>query len=350
MTAIRNLLLAYKHDIMAGFFAATSMIFVLHVAVGRGGASGGMAPPAKGFPLSFGASREKSDAPDALARGGETTQRAKAEPPYREPATIPTVDQSLQYDEQNQDSDIETESQKQKSDPRTDNSKPEDPKVADQKQEDSDNFTSKQVAVNAADVKPDQNGALSAMSEPTADKKSAIRETTAAPNAVEAAPKPVADMSAEELEKAVESYDQWVREGQINLWLDYSRLSTSQLDSITMFYVVRTKYSALFVTPDGTVEPFDAKRLPDGKLIGDLTRDRRKWPQMLMKRSRERFGQNYEAEANFLLTDDCAVLIYRTLAEAVGNREPGPKTRFDLRLEPLENQIEVTLIRNDEER
>ena len=311
-----SLLIGRKHDILAGTFALVSMIFVLQILAGRSGSAVDQVIVAKAGPPSLGTIVDKADAPDALARAGETTESKQEVTEGTETEPQPTEPDDSQDQEQ----------------PPTDVSEMED----NAQNADLEDIN---VATNSDLAAHDTTEAKHLVSSTT------LHEAQQTSTPVEEAPKPVEQMSAAELQEAVEAYEKWVHEGQIRLILDYSQLNIGQLDSITLLYVARTMHTAILVSPDGKVRTLRASELPTGKLIGDLPTDRSKWPPVLATRARERFGSGFMAEANFMLTDACAVWLYRTLAQALGNKEPRPDMEFVLRLQPNGQQLEVQLVR-----
>ena len=174
----------------------------------------------------------------------------------------------------------------------------------------------------------------------------AVDELMPTSNPVEEAPKPVDEMSPEEIAKAVEEYMAWVHRGRITLKLDYSRLPADKLDLIASYYLLSTATGTLRVEPNGDFERLSATNVPAGEWVCDLPVDRKRWPLQVARRARLAFGQFYSlANANFMLTDECALKLFRFLAQAVGDTEPAAGTVFVIRLHADEsNRIKVELL------
>jgi hypothetical protein len=179
------------------------------------------------------------------------------------------------------------------------------------------------------------------------DEQLAAVDSSLKPNKIEDKPKPVDEMTAEDIAKAVEAYEAWVHSGDIRLVLEWA-LSPEQLNSVAALYVVSTKNTTISVTPAGVVEVITSQGIPKGKLIGDLPPARDKWPSILVSRARDLLGRTYAAQnANFVLSDAMAVELYRTLFREVGKDKSRPGSEFVLRLVANGQQIQVTLVRQN---
>ncbi len=307
-----SLLTAWKHEILAGLFTFVSMLLLVMLLFGEAGSAVNHVVVAKTGPLSIGTFDAEQDAPDALARSGEASSSAdvipdsgESQPSQSEMVELPDSHQPLWNEPENN-----TEESVQGEENRLD--RPE--------------------------LRPDTEG------EETSETSTLAHQSSPQSTPVEAAPRPVEQMSTTELAQTVEAYETWVHEGQIKLFLDYSKLTLHQLDAITQMYVARTMHSTILVSPNGNVQTLGRTEFPSGKLIGDLPPNRSKWPPVLVARARERFGSSFVADANFILTDACALTLYRTLAKALSNKTPQTGMKFVFRLEPNGKNIEIQLV------
>lgn len=334
MKEMRNFWLVHKHDVLAGSFATVSMIFVLQLLFGNSAAD---IPPASvaqtSPPPALGVVIDAADTPDTLARAGDERERPEQ--------TADKTEEQAETESANQIAEATSEETQQREETEsTEND-------TDTTEQLAENETSSEVSREAdtasnSNDEANDDGVTSA--EQLAKATSESADDRPKSNPVESAPKPVEQMSAAELEAAVEAYETWVHEGDLKLLLDYSQLSVDQLDSIAQLYVASTKHSTLWITPDGGVKSVELAAVPAGKLVGDLPPDRSKWPPVLAYQARERFGRSFVAKANFLLTDAVALQLYRVLAQAVGTEQPNAGTQITLRLQPSGQDINVQLV------
>ncbi len=173
-----------------------------------------------------------------------------------------------------------------------------------------------------------------------------LDEVLPAPNPVEEAPEPIDEMSPQEIAKTVQDYTAWLRRGRIILKLDYSEFPRDKLHLIASYYLLSTATSTLRVEPNGGFELLSAADVPAHQWVCDLPVDRKRWPSQVARRAALAFGQFYSlANADFLLTDEFALKLFRFLAQAVGDKEPAPGTVFVFRLHTDElNRIKVELL------
>lgn len=166
-------------------------------------------------------------------------------------------------------------------------------------------------------------------------------------NVVEAAPRPVEEMSEAEVQAAVKDYERWLHRGQITVLLDYALLNGPQIDTIAGVYVLqtngtRTEGTRLAITSNGLRTSISDEAL-EKVLIGDLTPDRHRWPPCLLAKV-SWFGPNAAVTAKMVLNDACALKLYRVLAEQAGTVRPPPGTVCRVQLIPANEQIDVRLV------
>jgi hypothetical protein len=182
---------------------------------------------------------------------------------------------------------------------------------------------------------------------PHADTAAIADQRPATANAVEAAPRPVEQMSEGEIQAAIHDYEGWLHRGQITVRLDYTMLSGPQIDAIAGAYVMqssatRTEAVRLVITSNGVPISMSDEAL-EKVLIGDLTPDRHRWPPCLQAKV-SWFGPNAAVTAKMVLRDAVALQLYRVLAEQAGTVQPLPGTVCRVQLIPTNEQIDVRLV------
>jgi hypothetical protein len=335
MQSTKTFLQTWKHDIIAGSFSVLAMVLLLQL-MSRGSSQVVAETPAATSPASFSIVTETSDASDELARTGETSQHAKAQP-------LPTEDNQEQPTEQATQDVTQTPESRQGQPATEQNQAPVTEETATAKA--ATESESAQAATKTAENVTAQEDIAGRSTEQT-DQHVTKTDSRSQPNDVEAKPKPVEQMTAEEIAEAVAAYEQRVRNGEVRLVLEWV-LSPDQLNSVVAYYVVATKYTAIAVTAGGSVDYITAENsIPKGKLIGDLPNERSKWPPALVSVARHRLGSTYVSQnTNFVLSDATALKLYRTLASDVGTNDWRPGSEFVLRLFDSGGEIQVKLVR-----
>jgi len=328
MPQIKHFLQTWKHDIMAGSLAVLGMVLLLQQMSG-GLTSVAAVTPIAASPASFGIVTETTDAPDALARTGETNEQAQAEPQPAEDEHKPPNEQAAQELAQT----VESQQEQPPLEASETVSQEIDTAVA-----------NTEVAPTAVERMENPTTPPETTAQPTeqVDHEVAKDEPPPQPNDVEDEPKPFEQMTAQDIAEAVAAYEQHVRDGEVRLVLHWA-LSSEQLNSVVAYYVVSTKNTMISVNPRAQVEYITD--IPKGKLIGDLPLDRNKWPSFVGSLARHHLGSNYIAkDANFVLSDPTALRMYRTLASDVGTKDWQPGSVFILQIFTSAGQIQVKLV------
>lgn len=163
---------------------------------------------------------------------------------------------------------------------------------------------------------------------------------------LEESPLPASEMTKEQLRSTVQDYERWVHRGQITLLLDCSLLQDDELDAISSLYLIRSKHSIVGVYPDGHVRQLDRDDIPDNKLVGDLPRDRGRWPKTVGDAASRWLGPNHAGHLEILLSDETALEIYRTLAGHVGHLGPQPGREYHVRLRSVDRRMQCEFVRS----
>lgn len=317
---------AFRHEALAAVFALSTMTLVLQLLLATGGtASSATATPEANIraPL-LGVNATEANAPDQLARAAETQKTPKFQPePLEPPKVKETAAGAPPIDKNNVEAEIASDTTSEAANAVSD------PKAATGHQPDKE--TSTQAETNSL----------------------TFVEPTPQPNTVEETPKLVKEMSAAEIQEAIDAYMAWIHEGEVTLKLDLSELSPQQLNSISAGYLLtkaRDRYDfspsrTLGIDGAGRSHILEESEYPLQKWISDLPVNSSRWPQNVASGATKAFGQYYKLEgANFILSDEIALKLFRFLARSVGNREPQPGAVFVLRLVPsAQNQIQVEL-------
>lgn len=300
----------HKHDFYAGSVTLAAILAFLAIT--------GTAPPQTppGGPPSLGVYNDDPTAPDKWATAGEQTRKASATTPQQ---TASTEDASTVQP-------VTPIPVTQAAAERSIGETPDNETLAQDESQLSDTTT--HLAQAGAAV-------------PIEDHRPAVA------NAVEAAVRPVEQMSEGEIQAAIHDYERWLHRGQITVLLDYTMLSGPQIDAIAGVYVMqsggtRTNAVRLAITSNGMRMSMSDEAL-EKVLIGDLTPDRHRWPPCLQAKVGN-FGPYAAVTAKMVLKDAVALQLYRVLAEQAGTVQPPPGTVCRVQLIPTNEQIDVRLV------
>jgi hypothetical protein len=300
----------HKHDLYAGSVTLAAILAFFAIT--------GTAPPQTpaGGPPSLGVWSDEPTAPDKWATAGEQTRKASVTTPQETASAedAPSVQPVNPIPV--------TEAAPERASGET----PENETLAQDQSQQSETTTRLAQTGTAAAIKD---------------------QRTAVANAVEAAVRPVEQMSEGEIQAAIHDYERWLHRGQITVLLDYTMLSGPQIDAIAGIYVMqsggtRTDAVRLAITSNGMRMSMSDETL-EKVLIGDLTPDRHRWPPCLQAKV-SWFGPNAAVTAKMVLKDAVALQLYRVLAEQAGTVQPRPGAVCRVQLIPSNDQIDVKLV------
>lgn len=168
---------------------------------------------------------------------------------------------------------------------------------------------------------------------PDEKEKEPLRPDDTPPPKIPDQEKTVEEMSEQELQEAVDKYESWVQEGQIELKLDDSQVPPSLLHRIIAYYVLDagTSNRLLLDRSTGQVQ----QNGPPGRKL-QVALDETAWTPEI-KMAADRFGQGAPVRVHYLLSDACACRIYQALAQHMyrtEGKQAQPGSAFLLKLHP----------------
>lgn len=188
------------------------------------------------------------------------------------------------------------------------------------------------VSDQAASFESDQPAASKPSVDDPFERELGLMDAEASPTAVESHPKPIEDLTANEVFDHVVDYRNWCEDGQITILLAIEQLTPAQLDSLVEIYVLRDATREVFIDRSGhRLTVVESAHLAG--LEGELKRKSR-WPDRLRLEAVRQFAQNHAANASFRLAPRPTLLLYRLLGEALGPDTPVPGTRVTLQIAP----------------
>lgn len=133
--------------------------------------------------------------------------------------------------------------------------------------------------------------------------------------------KPVEQMSKAELESAIESYQTWIYQGGITLYIDLSKLPSGQIENVAELYVLQIEDGLITVSTAGEIGDFYSFRR-EGKLVIDLPSTQDRWPSALQRTVKTNRFSNKLGSANLILTSPVVLQVYRELAKVQPKAAP----------------------------
>ena len=167
-------------------------------------------------------------------------------------------------------------------------------------------------------------------------------EPTRPVNPVEPSKKPLDKMTENEIKEKLAEYRTWVHEGQVEIELEMSSLSASDVARLVCFYVMRTDVTRLRLDLNGGTS--ELKEVPKGQLIADLA-NVEQWPPGTSAKSRIWFGEGIvDVNVAIVLNKTAELHLYRVLVEGLNGKHPEPGSTVVVAIDPQNKTLVFAVV------